>query len=281
MNMIRPIVPWPALLIEDSQKILVIADLHLGFEQELAEMKIRIPSQSSKLLNKLTKLLKTVKPDTLIILGDVKHSVPIIFLQEWRDVPMFFEAIKEIVNKIQVIPGNHDGNLIPLTPGFVEILPAKGLLLEEEESIALLHGHTWPDVTLLKADYMVIAHNHPVIHIVDSTGFRIVRQVWLEAECNGQKLAHFLLKHLGIKTELPFKTLEEKFRTIPKESFKIIVMPSFNDLLGGLPINIERPENFLGPIFRCGAVDVDKGETYLLDRTFLGTIEQLRLYGKR
>jgi len=53
-------------------------------------------------------------------------------------------------------------------------------------------------------------------------------------------------------------------------------MHAFNEMLGGLPINLEQPEDLLGPIFRAGAIDIDGAETYLLDGTFLGTISHLR-----
>jgi hypothetical protein len=59
-------------------------------------------------------------------------------------------------------------------------------------------------------------------------------------------------------------------------------MPSFNDFLGGRPLNERRPshkldsEMVVGPVLRSDAVDVKSAETYLLDGTFLGTIEQLR-----
>jgi hypothetical protein len=59
-------------------------------------------------------------------------------------------------------------------------------------------------------------------------------------------------------------------------------MPSFNDFLGGRPINETRPrkeignEALIGPVLRSEAVDVDNSELYLLDGTFLGTLNQLR-----
>ena len=59
-------------------------------------------------------------------------------------------------------------------------------------------------------------------------------------------------------------------------------MPSFNDFLGGRPINETRPrkeigkEELIGPVLRSEAVDVDEAELYLLDGTYLGTLNQLR-----
>jgi hypothetical protein len=59
-------------------------------------------------------------------------------------------------------------------------------------------------------------------------------------------------------------------------------MPSFNDFLGGRPVNETRPrkelgaEALIGPVLRSETVDVDNSELYLLDGTYLGTLNQLR-----
>jgi metallophosphoesterase superfamily enzyme len=53
-------------------------------------------------------------------------------------------------------------------------------------------------------------------------------------------------------------------------------MPTFNDLMGGLPVNSETPKSLLGPLFRSKAVEVDDFDVYLLDGTFLGRVDFLR-----
>jgi len=175
-----------ALLIDNQERALVVADLHIGFERELAEMKINIPSQTPKLQAKLIEILKKTRPDVLIFLGDVKHAVPKIHIQEWEDIPVFFEEIQKFVGNIQIIPGNHDGSLELLVPRTVEMLSPKGIMVGEEEKISLLHGHAWPRAELFAADYLVIGHNHPVVHFVDWLGFRLVKQVWLSSKIEGE-----------------------------------------------------------------------------------------------
>jgi len=56
----------------------------------------------------------------------------------------------------------------------------------------------------------------------------------------------------------------------------MVLMPAFNDLLGGLPVNAEAPKSLLGPLLRTGAVKIDGFEAYLLDGTFLGDVNLLR-----
>ncbi|MBS7643555.1 metallophosphoesterase [Candidatus Bathyarchaeota archaeon] len=272
--MIRPAIPWPALLIDEGiDRILVVADLHLGFEHELANMGINLPSQTSKIKTKLLGILEELRPSRLVFLGDVKHSIPKISFQEWQDVPSFFEAIQRIVRDIIVIPGNHDGDLEPLILPSIQMGPMKGIVISR---VGLFHGHAWPSPEHFSTDYWIIAHNHPVIHFRDSLGFRIVRQAWIKANCDGPKLAKAFLQYSGIKpTGDPIETFRQNFN-IEVKSPKLIIMPAFNEMLGGLPINLEQPEDLLGPVFRAGAVDVDGAETYLLDGTFLGTISHLR-----
>jgi hypothetical protein len=58
-------------------------------------------------------------------------------------------------------------------------------------------------------------------------------------------------------------------------------MPSFNDFLGGRALNETRPgpegqATMIGPMLRSGILNIDNAEIYLLDGTFLGTLNQLR-----
>jgi hypothetical protein len=258
----------PAIIIEDSEKILVTADYHIGFEQELAEVGINIPSQTHKLQRRLARLLERVRPDRLIFLGDVKHSVPKILFEEWEDVPLFFEAILKLVDEVEVVPGNHDGDLEALIPRPVKILPVSGVVVGIEEKVALLHGHAWPDFKLLSSDYMIIGHSHPVIHLRDPSGYRITKPVWFKANCNGKILAHSLLRSRKLGGSA---TTEE----IASRCLKLLVMPAFNDILGGSPINIKSEEGLLGPLFRSKAVNVMGGEVYLLDGTYIGRLSDL------
>ncbi|MEM2876284.1 MAG: phosphoesterase, partial [Candidatus Bathyarchaeia archaeon] len=63
----------------------------------------------------------------------------------------------------------------------------------------------------------------------------------------------------------------------------LIILPSFNEVLGGIPINLgresEESNNFIGPILRSNHVDIENAEAYLLDGTFLGNIKQIQTLG--
>jgi len=279
-KMITLLHPHPAALLETQQtRTMIIADLHIGWEISLAKQGIHVPAQAPKLLQKLESLIATYKPDKLLILGDIKHTVATAETSEWHDIPDFFNELTKHIKHTSIIRGNHDGNLEPLLPETIEMLPATGIALEDT---GLFHGHCWPSPTLLKCKTLVMAHIHPVVTFRDQAGFRITRQVWINARCNTKQLAKLLLQKSGTKTKKATEeTLLRQFNVKPKTS-QLFIMPSFNDFLGGKPLNETRkhghPENetVAGPLLRSQTVNMNDAEAYLLDGTFLGTLNQLK-----
>ncbi|MGB9741515.1 MAG: metallophosphoesterase [Candidatus Bathyarchaeia archaeon] len=281
--MIKPLTPYPAAIIKTQKtRTLVIADLHIGWEMALAEKGIHIPTQTPRLLKTLLMLIFKHKPDELLILGDVKHTVAKAELGEWQDVPEFFNELKNHVKEITVIRGNHDGNLEPLLPENIKLLPATAITIG---NIGLFHGHRWPPPTLLKCETLVMGHVHPVLAFKDPAGFRVTKQVWIKAKCGVTELAETLLQKHGIKVEKnPEEKLWERYKIKPKTKW-LFIMPSFNDSLGGKPLNDTKTrgrmgkEKIIGPVLRSKAVKMDEAEAYLLDGTFLGTLGQLENLG--
>lgn len=274
--------PYPALLLRrQTERILIIADLHIGWEVALAQEGIHVPSQTPKMLNKLLQLIDQCKPSNLLFLGDVKHTIAKVELEEWRDIPDFFETLTKKVNDVQVILGNHDGNLEPLLPEKVKILPSTGLAIGD---LGFFHGNAWPAPELLACRSLVMGHVHPTVAFRDPLGFRITAQVWVKANLNIEKLARAFLKSLGVKIEANADLTEllRQHSNVRLKASELFIMPCFNDFLGGRPVNrsgldrYPRSIEYLGPVLRSGGVDLDNAETYLLDGTFLGTINQLK-----
>jgi putative SbcD/Mre11-related phosphoesterase len=278
--MITPLIPHPAALIKtEKTRTMVIADLHIGWEMALSERGIYVPTQMPKLLAKLTALISVHKPKKLLILGDVKHTVATAEIGEWQDISDFFFELKKQIQDILIIRGNHDGNLEPLLPENIKMLPATGVTIGE---VGFFHGHRWPSPSLLKCKTLVMGHVHPVVAFRDPAGFRITRQIWVKANCNKNRLAETLLQKHKIKIEKNLeKTLLKHYKIKPKTS-QLFIMPSFNDFLGGRPLNRRKfagkaeSERIVGPVLRSESVDMENAETYLLDGTFLGTLNQLR-----
>ena len=274
-NNVSPLVPYPALLIEDdSERILVVGDLHIGWEISLTDKGIHIPSQVSRIQTKLLKVIDECKPTQIIFLGDVKHLIPKISLEEWRAVPEFFETILKFVNKVSVTTGNHDGDLEPLTPSTVKILPSSGIIIGNKKRIGLFHGHAWFSPEILSSELLIMSHIHPGLWLRDKIGFGSFLQVWVKAKCDGDKLAKAYLKYLNINVNMrPREAFMNKFG-IEIGDMGLIIMPAFNDLVGGLSIN-KLEKNLMGPILRSGGVKVENAEIYLLDGTYMGMVKQL------
>lgn len=274
------LMPQPAALVKtEKTRTLLISDPHIGWEMELQQKGIHVPSQTNKLLTKLVAVLTEVKPDALVVLGDVKYTVMKSEFGEWRDVPEFFKQLQPYVSKISIVRGNHDANLEPLLPENVTMLPATGAVIGD---VGVFHGHKWPSPELLGCKTLVMGHLHPVVAFRDPTGLKMNRQVWMRADIDSEALAKVLLRKANIKIkETVDATLKEHFNIKLKTS-ELYIMPSFNDFLGGRPINETRPkkelgaEALIGPVLRSEAVDVDDSELYLLDGTYLGTLNQLR-----
>ncbi len=283
---VKPVADEPALLLENGkERVLVIADLHLGWEVTLARQGIHVPSQVPRLLEKLRKIIENTHPQQLVLLGDVKHAVAKVELEEWKYVPEFFEKLVDIIQNVQVVPGNHDGNLEPLTPPVVKIHRSPGIVFWN--GVGLFHGHAWPSPPLLGCKYLVMGHLHPVVVFRDPLGFRITRQVWVRAKSNGEKLAEGVLKYHDVKYEgNPVNKFGKEYG-VGVVNADCIIMPSFNDYLGGQPVNRSHQEGwselyreYMGPVLRSGAIDFENGEAYLFDGTFLGKIADLRELGQ-
>jgi len=282
MNALKPIGAEPALLLRHgSERVVVIGDLHIGWEVTLAQQGIHIPSQTNKMLSRLRTIIETEKPTRLLILGDIKHSVTAAELEEWRDVPEFFEALLKLVPSIQVILGNHDGNLEPLTPSRIDLIPPTGIALWKR--FGLFHGHAWPAPEILGCQTLILGHLHPAVTLRDVLGYRLTRPAWVMAGCNVSKLVEGTLKAAGVHGKVkPQKLLFEKFGVKPSAK-KCVFVPPFNDFLGGRPVNSKRIEEThagegLGPILRSGAVDLEDAEVHLLDGTYLGRVRQLQSF---
>jgi metallophosphoesterase superfamily enzyme len=72
---------------------------------------------------------------------------------------------------------------------------------------------------------------------------------------------------------VPFLRKHRRYPKLPKEA---IVVPAFNELCGGMPVNDVRAR-FLGPLFDEELVRVDDAAIHLLDGTHLGRLRDIRV----
>lgn len=276
--MIRLLTPSPALMVESGERVMLAGDLHLGLEYDLAKQGINIPYQWNRILDEMMVLLEEHRPDRLVLLGDVKHGVPATSFSEKREIPLFFNTLLEAVPFIDITRGNHDANIQKYLPEEVHLHTSKGVIFGEEFKVAGLHGHAWPDPAVMTADAIIMAHNHPTVMLNTPLGVRISRPAWVRGKPDPESLATAFLKQDNVKLkeeEEPLNVFEEEYGFECGDP-EIIVMPMFNDLLGGLPVNQEPPDSLLGPLFRSKLVDMDTFDAFMLDGTFMGKVEFLR-----
>ena len=239
-----------------STKTVVISDVHIGIEYEFSSMGANIPSQTESMLKRCIGICDEKKAEKLIILGDVKHAITPsgaikdersymdALSRERKDLKFFLESLSEVVD-IFLVKGNHDGGLRTGKNFYVH--PSHGIIIEE---IGFVHGHAWPSEELMKGKILVMGHVHPVVRIKDSFGYVTSKPCWVRAT---MKKEPFLKKYSSAN-----------------ENMKVIIMPSFNPLCGGMAVNTE---GIMGPMKNI--VDIENANAYLLNGTNLGRIGSL------
>ena len=228
---------YPAMVVKEN---LIVSDLHLGITKELYESGIMMPQQSSRLSERLNKIKSMTKTRRLVILGDVKHEIPVISIQEKKEIHKFFERLN--FNKVIITKGNHDGRIEELIANVKKDIKIKNSFAVG--GYAFTHGHI---KIKTKKKKIVIGHNHPKIMFKDAMNATYFEQVCIKGEA----------VYDGKKRE-------------------IIIMPPFNELAGSLVVNdMKRSDkehkHFMGPIAR----HMTNINVYLLDGTDLGNLMSL------
>ncbi|MBI1968498.1 metallophosphoesterase [Candidatus Woesearchaeota archaeon] len=180
----------------EAEKLLIINDLHIGYEEALQQKGVLVPRfQLREIQQMLQQIFQHVQPEMLIINGDLKHEFGRILRQEWTEILAFFDFLAEHTKKIVLIKGNHDVIIGPLAE-------RKGVEVVKELRIGdtlIIHGDA---VVQTDAKRLIIGHEHPAVTLRE-----------------------------GSKREKYKCFLRGKWKR--KE---LIVMPSFNPLLEGTDI---------------------------------------------
>ena len=234
----------PVLFLRDI-KTLAIADLHIGLEYEFWSYGITIPPQADLFFKQLESVIQTTSAEKLVIVGDVKHNIPGVSIRELKEIPRFLKKLSNLV-KVEIVEGNHDGNLRDMWEDFH---PASGLRIGR---YGFFHGHAWPSEEVVRASVLIIAHLHPAIEFRSKFGYRSVQRVWVEGNCKRE-------------------TLERRYGL--KKKTKIMILPAFNPLVGSYPLNSNIPQEKTKIVEKI--VDLKNSKIYMLDGTFLGSLDLL------
>ena len=230
----------PVLILEGEKKNLIATDIHIGFESNMASNEIFIGKNSTinESIQELSDIIDSEKPDSVILLGDIKSSIKSISRNEWDEVPLFFKKIREKCDVI-LIPGNHDTNIQRLVPDNITMISSTGMV---EENILLTHGHTLPSGNFSHVDKIIMGHLHPVFFQEDSI-------------INGQRV------WVSIKTDkeniFPNKTGE----------IEITIVPSFNKYF--YATHRKQYKKSISPIINK-INEISKAKIITLDGTIIG-----------
>jgi uncharacterized protein len=154
------------LIREENRKIIVIGDLHLGYEEQMQTTGVFVfRRQLKEVINLLEQIFEAVSlVDEIVLLGDVKHNFGKITKQEWQDISFLFDYLKEKTERISVIRGNHDSVLGP-------IAKKKNVALKEYYiigSYCFLHGNKdFAEIYNKEIKHWIIGHGHPAVAISD------------------------------------------------------------------------------------------------------------------
>jgi len=154
------------LVEEQGKKILVIGDLHLGFEEALNKTGVFVfRKMFSEVIEYLDRVFEKIgNVDVVVLLGDVKHVFGRIVGQEWNDILGLLDYLEDKCKKIVVIRGNHDKIIGP-------IAKKRGIVVENYWVVGrfcFLHGDKdFVENYDKEARYWVVGHGHPAVKISD------------------------------------------------------------------------------------------------------------------
>ncbi len=169
--------------------ILVIADLHLGFEETQTKQGVMLPrfnyNEIKKSLEKIFE--KNSFFEKIIINGDLKHEFGIPSEQEWKEALGMLDFLQKHCKEIVLVQGNHDNILGPIAAWHGIKILKDGLFLEKEK-IFITHGHKMLfSSDFEKAKTLIIGHDHVAVTLRDGTK-REAFKCFLKGKCGEKDL---------------------------------------------------------------------------------------------
>ena len=156
------------LLLEKSgERVLVIGDLHLGYEGAMRASGVMVPIKIyDKCIKDFDEIISFVGGfiDKIIILGDIKHGFGTILREEWNEIERFLIYLKEKCSELVVIEGNHDNVLFPIL-NKIKIVGADYYLWK---NIIFAHGdRDFKEMYSKEIKFWILGHGHLAIALYD------------------------------------------------------------------------------------------------------------------
>lgn len=149
-----------------KEKILAIADLHIGYEEAMNKAGIFFPRvQFKEIMKDLEKIFKeTGNVKEIVVVGDLKHEFGKISDQEWSETLKVLDFLKEKSEKVILIRGNHDKILGPIAEK--REIEIKDYYVRE--GICFVHGDKiFAECLDKRVKIIVMGHRHPAVMLSD------------------------------------------------------------------------------------------------------------------
>lgn len=220
-----------------EEETLVIADLHLGYEEELMSFGYLVPRfQYKEIIEHMEKILSEVDAKKVVIDGDLKHEFGRISEQEWSEVLNFLDFLSEKVDDIVLVRGNHDSIIGPIAKKRKVKVDEKYFI--EESGIYITHGHSIPsDKDLEEAKIIIIAHDHPAISLREEIRVEKVKcflkGIWHDRILIQMPSMNFVTEGTDITQERPLSPFMDQdldeFEAYCIEGFKVFYFGRLKD----------------------------------------------------
>jgi len=145
-----------------SEKMAVLSDLHIGFEEVMAEKGLLLPKmQKNKIIELLERIYNYYDVEKILIDGDFKHEFSKNVRQEWDEIEEIIRYISDRSDLI-VVKGNHDNYLQTILSKYgIQIMKYYNM-----GNYTFVHG----DKVIDFKNHFIIGHEHPSIKIRDRVG---------------------------------------------------------------------------------------------------------------
>lgn len=209
------------LLIEDKERILVIGDLHLGYDDGSELGSIINKSVSNQIFLDFDQIFEKIGViDKVILLGDLKNEFSLISQNERMDIVNLIDHLEKHCNNIIIIKGNHDN--------YLENLTSKRNIIVKDyyifEKYCFLHGdRDFIEIYNKKIAYWIMGHLHPAIKLKE--GSKVEKyKCFLEGKYNSKNII-ILPSFIEINDGIDIREINKKMTwDFDFYEFKIIIV---------------------------------------------------------
>lgn len=153
-------------LLLDSNKTLVVGDLHFGYGESMRKSGIMLPDKIfEESISEMDEIFNRVgKVERVVLLGDLKHEFGRVLDAEWREIKNFIDYLSGKCEKVVIVKGNHD----QITKVITE---KKGVDIVDyyiSGGVAFVHGdRDFPEIYDKGIKHWIMGHGHPAVRISD------------------------------------------------------------------------------------------------------------------